>query len=490
MRLILFTLLCLSIYAKDTLTIGSKRFTESYILGEIVVQVAEETGEAKVVYKPGLGNTGIAFAALKEGVIDLYPEYTGTIAQEILKLPIDQKVDLETLNRKLQPLGLGAAILLGFNNTYAFAMRQEQMNELHIHSMSDLKKYPHLKIGFSPEFLKRKDGWEEIKRAYHLPQENVIGIDHGLSYEALKSKQIDVTDIYSTDPKIEKYHFQILKDDLHFFPLYDAILLYRLDVPQKFPQIWKALQTLSGRISNEEMLFMNARAELDGENFEKIAHNFLSNRADSHKPSFLQYVGDLGLWRMTKQHLFLVFGSLIPAILVGIPLGILANFSSRHLILNFVAVIHTIPSLALFAFLIPLLQKIGTIPALIALFFYALYPIVRNTYTGLSDIPNPLRESAIVLGLPLFPRLVRVELPLAARTILAGVKTAAVLSVGMATIAALIGAGGLGELIVTGLALNNTKILLSGAIPVSLLAILVQLGFDLLDRWLVSKGLR
>ena len=140
--------------------------------------------------------------------------------------------------------------------------------------------------------------------------------------------------------------------------------------------------------------------------------------------------------------------------------------------------------------MIPLLQKIGTTPALIALFFYALYPIVRNTYTGLSDIPNPLRESAIVLGLPLLPRLFQVEIPLASRTILAGIKTAAVLNVGMATIAALIGAGGLGELIVTGLALNNTKILLSGAIPASLLAILVQLGFDLLDHWLVPKGLR
>ncbi len=387
-------------------------------------------------------------------------------------------------------MGLGAAILLGFNNTYAFAMRRELMHELHIHSMSDLKRYPHLKIGFSPEFLKRGDGWEEIKRAYHLPQEDVIGINHSLSYEALRSKQIDVTDIYSTDPKIEKYHFQILEDDLHFFPNYEAVLLYRLDVPQKFPQIWTALQTLSGRISNEEMLMMNARAELDGENFEKIARNFLSHATESHETSFLQYVWDLGLWRMIKQHLFLVFASLIPAILVGIPLGILANISSRHIILNSVGVIQTIPSLALFAFLIPLLQKIGTIPALIALFFYALYPIVRNTYTGLSDIPNPLRESAVVLGLPLLPRLVLVEIPLAARTILAGIKTAAVLNVGMATIAALIGAGGLGELIVTGLALNNMKILLLGAIPASLLAILVQLGFDLLDRWLVPKGLR
>ncbi len=492
--LILLIFLSMSIHAQDTFIVGSKRFTESYILGEIIKQEAEQTGEAKVLYKAGLGNTGIAFAALKEGAIDLYPEYTGTIAQEILKLPIDQKVDVETLNSKLQPLGIGVAVFLGFNNSYAFAMREEQARELEIHRMSDLKRYPLLKIGFSSEFLKRADGWEEIKKAYDLPQQDVIGIDHSLSYEALRNKQIDVTDIYSTDPKIEKYHFQILEDDLHFFPVYDAVLLYRLDVPQKFPQIWKALQKVSGSISNEKMLMMNAKAELSGENFEKIARNFLSNSTDSasQETSFLEFLSDLGLWRLIKQHLFLVFASLIPAIIVGISLGILAtfSFSFQLIILNFVGIIQTIPSLALFVFLIPLLQKIGTTPALIALFFYALYPIVRNTYTGLSDIPKPLRESAIVLGLPLLPRLFQIEIPLASRTILAGVKTAAVLNVGMATIAALIGAGGLGELIMTGLALNNTTILLSGAIPASLLAILVQLGFDLLDRWLVPKGLR
>ena len=313
-----------------------------------------------------------------------------------------------------------------------------------------------------------------------------------MGYEALRNEQIDLVDIYSTDPKIEKYNLLVLEDDRHFFPFYDAVLLYRLDVPQKFPKTWKALQSLSGSISTEDMMLLNARAELMGEKFEKIARNFLSKSSNPlpEEVSFLKHLNELGLWRLIAQHLFLVVGSLIPAILVGIPLGILATFSSRHFILNFVGVIQTIPSLAFFAFLIPLLQKIGTVPALVALFFYALYPIVRNTYTGLSDIQNPLRESAIVLGLPLLARLRLVEIPLASRTILAGIKTAAVMNVGMATIAALIGAGGLGELIVTGLALNNTEILLSGAIPACLLAILVQLGFDLFDHWLVPKGLK
>lgn len=483
-------------FATETFKIGSKRFTESYILAEIIKQVAEERGEVPVEYRPGLGNTGIAFAALQEGAIDLYPEYTGTIVQEFFKLSNAQKLDLDSLNDKLHPLGLGAAILLGFKNSYALAMSKEDAKRLNIHLISDLARHPHLRLGFSPEFLKRTDGWEALKKAYGLSFESEIGIDHSLAYAALASKQIDVTDAYTTDPKIEKYHLKLLEDDLNFFPDYEAILLYRLDMPQRFPQIWSALQALAGRISQAEIRTLNAQAESLGLSFEMIARHFLaaehlSNPLPSPKQAFFARAGELHLWILLKQHLFLVFASLAPAILVGIPLGILAAFfpSLRHLILNSVGVIQTIPALALLVFLIPLLHQIGCAPAISALFFYALLPIVRNTYTGLSEIPKPLRESAIVLGLPFWPRLAKIEIPLAARTILAGVKTAAVINVGMATIAALIGAGGFGELIMTGLALNNTEIMLWGAIPACLLAIFLQLGFDLLDHWLLPKGL-
>ncbi len=492
-----FLFLVLSLSAQETLVIGSKRFTESYILGEILTQIATEVDEAPVEYKPGLGNTGIVFAALKEGAIDLYPEYIGTLSQEILKLPPHQKVNLELLRAQLSPLGLGVDIPLGFNNTYALAMREELAQQLNIHTLSDLAAHPHLKMGFSQEFLKRLDGWEKLKKRYQLPQQQVIGMDHGLSYEALDHRQIDITDIYSTEPKIEKYQLRILADDLHFFPSYEALLLYRLDVPQRFPQTWKAFQSLANTISNEDMMLMNAQAELWGESFKSIAQHFLPHKEVRHRPSldkasFFSHLWGDNLGLLTRQHLFLVFGSLIPAILVGIPLGILAAyvFPIRHLILNFVGVIQTIPSLALFAFLIPILRQIGTIPALIALFLYALLPIVRNTYAGLNHIPKPLNESAIALGLPWLPRLFFIEIPLASPTILAGIKTAAVLNVGMATIAALIGAGGFGERILTGLALNNYEILLAGAIPACILAILVQLTFDFLDYWLIPKGLK
>ena len=481
---------------EESLKIGSKRFTESYILSEILKQIATEVGETKIEYKPGLGNTGIVFAALQEGAIDLYPEYTGTILQEFLKVTVHQKIDLETLQSMLRPLGLGADILLGFKDNYALAMPKEKARQLNIQCLSDLSDFPHLKLGLSQEFLKRTDGWDALKKAYQLPQKNVIGIDHSLSYEAISNKQIDLTDVYTTDPKIEKYHLKVLEDDHHFFPLYDAILLYRLGIPEKFPKTWEAFRSLEGAISNHHMQTMNARAELLGESFEKIAEHFLPTKDISmsipySRSSFLDHLFGPNLWQLIKQHLFLVFGSLIPAIFVGIFLGILSNYSPilSAFILNLVGVIQTVPSLALFAFLIPMLKQIGTVPALIALFLYALLPIVRNTYTGLKDIPKSLRESAIVLGLPLFPRLFLVELPLASRSILAGIKTAAVIDVGMTTIAALIGAGGFGERIITGLALNDYEILLSGAIPACFLAILVQLGFDFLDYWLIPKGL-
>lgn len=490
MGLLIFLLIAQFLSAEETFKVGSKRFTESYILGEIIKQLAADTKEAKVTFKPGLGSTGIAFAALQEGAIDLYPEYSGTITHELLKVPI--KANLEEINAALQPLGIGADIPLGFNNAYALAMLKEKAAKLNVQSISDLLQYPHLRLGISPEFLKRIDGFEKLRQFYGLAQDNVRSIDHALSYEALNSGQIDLIDIYSTDPKIDKYHLLVLKDDRHFFPSYDALLLYRLDVPKKFPKIWTALKSLEKSLSNEKIIQLNAKAELSGETFENIAKEHLKKSSSTQKIPFFTRLSELHLWELTKQHLFLVFASLIPAIFFGIPLGILAAYSPicRHVTLNAVAIIQTIPSLALFALLIPLLQKIGTLPALIALFFYALLPIVRNTYAGLNDIPKTLRESAIVLGLPPLRRLALIEIPLASRTILAGIKTAAVINVGMATIAAFIGAGGLGDLILTGLALNNSEILLWGAIPACLLAILVQFSFDWLDNWLVPKGLK
>ncbi len=486
-------LLASAAFAEATLNIGSKRFTESYILGEILTQTASRANEAKVAHKQGLGNTGILFAALQSGSIDIYPEYSGTIWFELLKK--NAAGDLAALNRELAPLGL-AAVPLGFGNTYALAMLDARAAQLGISSISDLARKPELILGLSQEFLNRKDGWPPLKSAYALPFDP-LGLDHGLAYEALAKSKIDVMDIYTTDAKIARYGLRVLDDDKHFFPAYDALLLYRRDVPGRFPKTWAALQSLEGGISEKHMAALNAEAELEGKPFAAIAADFLSAGA-GHKPvesagrNFLTLLFAADFWRLTAEHLLLVFVSLGGAIVLGIPLGICAAYvpAARQPILSAVGVIQTLPSLALLAFLISLLGIIGVIPALIALFLYALLPIVRNTYSGISDIQPSLKEAAQSLGLPFFARLRLIELPLASRAILAGIKTSAVINVGTATIAAFVGAGGYGERIVQGLALNDSATLLAGAIPAAALALVLQGGFELLDRWLIPAGLR
>jgi osmoprotectant transport system permease protein len=476
----------------QTVNVGSKRFTESYILGEILAQTMRPTGEAQVVHKQGLGNTAIVFAALKNGAIDLYPEYTGTIAFELLHRK--EAADLQELKRLLAAHGLGASVPLGFNNTYAIAMTEKRAQDLGISRISDLARHPQLNLGLSQEFLNRKDGWPALKAAYALPHA-ARGLDHGLAYEALAAGQVDAMDVYSTDAKITRYSVRELEDDRRFFPAYDAIILYRLDFPQRFPRSWAALQVLEKRIDAATMARLNAEAEISNRPFMEVAHGYLTSAPASGAPSersFLRVLFGPDLARLTAEHLGLVVASLVPAIIFGIPLGVWAARSRRasHWIMAIVGLLQTVPALALLAFLITLMGTIGAAPAVVALFLYALLPIVRNTASGLTDIAPALRESGVALGLPAAARLRRIELPLASRSIVAGAKTSAIIAVGTATIAAFIGAGGYGERIVAGLAVNDTMVLLAGAVPAAVLALAVQWAFDGLERWVVPAGLR
>jgi osmoprotectant transport system permease protein len=461
----------------EPLRVGSKRFTESYILGEIIAKAA---GDA--IHRQGLGNTGIVFAALKAGSIDLYPEYTGTIAREILKL--DRNPPIGELNRALAPMGLGAAVPLGFNNSYALAMREERAQQLGIRSLSDLTRHAELKLGLSQEFIGRPDGWPGLKSAYGMPFATPSGLDHGLAYEALAAGRIDVMDIYTTDAKIGRFKLRVLDDDRNYFPRYDAVLLYRLDVPKRFPGAWEKLQKLAGRIDERTMIRLNAAAELQGKSFAEAAALLDSDSSGVTERRFLKVLFGPDFWRLTGEHLVLVFVSLAASIVAGVPLGVFAHKvkSMAQIVLGVVGVIQTIPSLALFAFLIALLGTIGTVPALIALFLYALLPIVRGTHAGLEAVGKGMRQAALALGLSKHDRLWRVEIPLAMPSILAGIKTSAVISVGTATIAAFVGAGGYGERIVSGLALNDNATLLAGAIPAAALALIVQGAFELGER--------
>ncbi|WP_394780346.1 glycine betaine ABC transporter substrate-binding protein [Undibacterium sp.] len=475
--------------ADDVLRIGSKRFTESYILGEILTQAAAPY--AKVEHRQGLGNTAIVFGALKAGAIDLYPEYMGTIEQEILKHT--QPATLETTQRELAAMGLGVAVKFGFNNTYALAMRAADSQRLGIRRIADLSTHRELKFGLSHEFLGRADGWPGLAQRYALPQQ-AEGLDHGIAYEALRKAQIDVIDIYSTDAKIKQLGLQVLDDNAAYFPRYDAVVLYRLDAAHRFPAAWTAIQGLQGRINESGMIAMNAAAELEGKGFSEIAHAYLKQQgsagaAPAPRRSFWDILFGNDLGRLTRQHLLLVAISVALAMLAGIPLGVAAAYFRRlrYPVMAFVSVTQTIPSLALLAILIPLLGRIGTAPALVALFLYALLPIVSNACIGMEQVPRGLRQAATALGMGSRDRILFIELPLALPVILAGIRTAAVISVGTATIAAFIGAGGYGERIAVGLALNDYDMLLAGAIPAAAMALLTQALFDLLERLFFSR---
>lgn len=481
---------CLSLPAvaqEQSLRVGSKRFTESYILAELLAQSAAPALPSPPVVRQGLGNTAIVYEALRSGSIDLYAEYTGTIALEILKGP--PGMSREQIVAGLAPLGLGLGPQLGFNDGYALAMRAADAQRLGIRKLSDLAAHPGLKLGLSNEFIGRADGWAGLAARYGLPQ-SPTGLDHGLAYDAMAAKQIDVMDIYTTDAKIDHLGLRVLEDDRAYFPRYDAVVLYRLDIPRRFPKAWVAIESLQGRVDERAMIAMNARAELQGEAFDAIARSFIA-QGHAGAPAqdsrgFLAKLFGPDLGRLARQHLMLVAVSVGIAILVAVPLGVLVFPMQRlrALLLGLTGLLQTIPSLAMLAVLISLLGVIGTVPALVALTLYSLLPIMSNTVTGLAEVPEGLRQAGTALGMTPSQNLRVVQLPLALPTVVAGIRTAAAIAVGTATIAAFVGAGGFGERIVTGLALNDRALLLAGALPAAAMALLSEALFELLQWWM------
>ena len=373
---------------------------------------------------------------------------------------------------------------LGFNNTYALVMRRDRAQQAGIRRISDLKKHPQLTVGLSHEFLARQDGWKPLCARYGLNLENVRGIDHALAYVALGNGAIDVTDAYSTDAKIAENNLVVLQDDLGFFPRYQAVFLFRLDAE---PRVRNALRRMEGTINETRMMRLNAVAERTRD-YSLAASLYFQDKGRESAPTLASNIA-----RWTARHLLLVGFSLLLSVVIGIPLGIWASRPglASEVILGVTGLIQTVPSLALLALLVAVpFLGISALTAVIALLLYGLLPIVRNTAAGIQDIPRPLRESAAALGLEPRAQLLRIFLPLASRSILAGIQTSAVINVGTATLAALIGAGGLGEPIISGLNLNDHATILEGAIPAAVLALLVQMVFGLLGRWLIPRGLR
>jgi osmoprotectant transport system permease protein len=473
--------------ADGVIRVGSKSFTESYILAEVAAQIIEQVGEARAERRVGRGGTGLTYRALESGAIDLYPEYTGTHARVLLKDPSLETP--EAIREWLGPSGLTVSASLGFANTYALAVRADTAERLKLRTIGDLARHPELRAAFSSGFLERADGWPGLRARYGLRLARVEVMEHALTYRAIASGEVDVMDVFSTDGQLERLKLRLLDDDRRFFPDYSAVLLARREMTERYPRTWVRLrEALEGRLDGARMARLNAMADLDGRRVSEVAAVFLGAApagAGRHREMLAE------LAALTVDHLVLVLISVGVAIVLGIPMGIVAARYRRagQLELSAIAMLQTVPALALLMFMIPLFG-IGQGPALVALSLYALLPIARNTYAGLIAIDRTLLEIAGVLRLAPMRRLLRIELPLAAIPIMAGIKTAAVTTVGTATLAAFIGGGGYGALIVRGLALDDTATILAGAAPAALMALAFHALFELADRVVVPRGLR
>jgi osmoprotectant transport system permease protein len=291
----------------------------------------------------------------------------------------------------------------------------------------------------------------------------------------------------------------VLRDDKRFFPPYEAAALVSGNLAARRPAAIAALTELSGRLDEATMRRLNRRLEVDREPVGRIAGDALvelgltaapagksSARTEPRKDgSFTGYLWArrAELFTMARRHLLLVVLSLAAAIAAAVPLGLALERLPRgaEVAVRAAGVLQTLPGIALLAFMIPLLG-IGVLPAVVALFLYSLYPILRNTYTGVRDAAPDAVAAGRALGMTPRQILGHIRLPLAAPVIMAGIRTAAVINVGTATLAAFIGAGGLGDPIAAGLALSDTRMILSGAIPAALLALGVDGVLGVVER--------
>ena len=520
-RIAVLALACLAPFAvraqaaTRAVAVASKPFGESYLLCELFAQLLESRG-IRVERRPGLGSTEVAFGALKRDAIDVYPEYTGTGLLAILhdsltpELAADPRVLFSHISRAFgERYGVRWLPVLGFQNSYAMAVRRDVAERRHLRTLTDLARESGTMVaGFTSDFIGRPDGLAGLTRVYGVKPREVRPLAPAVKYQALVQGAVEVIDGYSTDGLLAKYDLVTLVDDRHFFPPYEAAALVGPRLARERPDAVAVLTLLSGRLDEPRMRALNRRVETEGEDVRRVAADALSELGLVHATSTggtarPATAGDaaaagnsarVGFWRymwlrraeigaLTLRQLFLVVVALAAAVLVAVPLGLALERARRasEAVIGGLGVLQTIPSIALLAFMIPLFG-VGVLPALVALFLYALYPIARGTYSGVRDADADAVEAAEALGTTPTQRLLWVRLPLAAPVIMTGVRTAAVITVGAATLAAFIGAGGLGEPIVAGLALADSRLVLSGAIPAALLALVVDGALAVVER--------
>ncbi|KIL40484.1 glycine/betaine ABC transporter substrate-binding protein [Gordoniibacillus kamchatkensis] len=262
---------------KESITIGSKNFTENIILAHLMADVIEDKTNLNVVRKVNLGGSNVAWKALLNNDIQLYPEYTGTIVANYYQ----EKTGTadETLQKARDLLKKDKLVFtnkFGFNNTYTLAVTQETAQKYNLKTFSDLAKVSGgLLLGCEFEFKDRPDGYPGLDKQYGMKFKEVKGMDHGIMYRSLTEKNVDVIDAYSTDGQIKVNHLTVLQDDKNFFPPYHAGPLVREDVLNKYPDVGKALNSLENKLNESVMQDLNAQVDMDGMKAEDVARNFL-----------------------------------------------------------------------------------------------------------------------------------------------------------------------------------------------------------------------
>jgi len=509
-RIALFVALLLASFVaaaddEESIAIGAKNFPESRLLAEMFARLIEARTDL-VVERVHLAGTRVCFEALRAGEIDLYPEYTGTGLVTLLGESPGADAT-ETLNRVrsefLDRFDLWWLPPLGFENAYELAVPRELAERHGLSTISDLVAVAEdLRAGLGYEFIERADGLPGLEQVYGLRFGDVKGMQQALKYQAAATREIDCLDVYTTDGRLLVHDLVVLADDRGFFPPYQAAPLARRDTLEKHPEIAVVLGLLADALNEDSMRALNLRVQVRAEPVERVAQEALEQlgligeaeveAVSSREVPFHTYMwaqrAELG--RLTLEHLRMTLIALAAGLLTAVPLGM---WLERHRgiaegLIRLVGMTQTIPSIDLLALMIPLFG-VGLLPALIALWIYSLFPILRNTYTGLCGASPDAVRAAVALGMTRGQLLRWVRLPLAVPVILAGVRTAAVLVVGTTTLAALIGAGGLGVPIVAGLQLVDTARILSGVIPAALLALLVDRLLALVEALLRPRGL-
>lgn len=260
-----------------TITIGSKNYTENILLAHILAILIEENTDLTVERKVNLGGSDVAWQALQNNDIQIYPEYTGTIVMNYYQQ--ENGSSEETLNKARELVAQDGMKLLepfGFNNTYTLALKKEVAEQYGLKTFSDLAEVaPELKLGSEFEFLDRPDGVPGLKEVYNMNFAEEKGMDAGIRYRAIDEGEVDVINAFSTDGQLKVYNLIILEDDKNFFPPYDAAPFIRQDTLEQYPELEDVLNQLGGQISAEKMQELNAKVDADALKEEDVARDYL-----------------------------------------------------------------------------------------------------------------------------------------------------------------------------------------------------------------------